>query len=158
MNTEICVPVSVREFIRLVGFLREKGISEESASAAVGLAIDYWIESARFNSDDLLQALERRPVQESRGYTWKHKNSVLFLPHGTEIRMRYKGKDFFAKVEDNDIHYEGESVSPATLANRIANSSRNAWRDLLIKRPGDRGWTLADNLRRPTLTLEDLGL
>lgn len=46
------------------------------------------------------------------------------------------------------IIYEGHSVSPRQLANAIADGSRNAWRDLWIRRPGDKGWKLADACRR----------
>jgi hypothetical protein len=33
------------------------------------------------------------------------------------------------------------------MANIIAKSSRNAWRDLWIKRPDDKDWKLADDCR-----------
>ncbi|WP_177219754.1 hypothetical protein [Nitrosospira multiformis] len=45
--------------------------------------------------------------------------------------------------------YEGEAFSRSGLANRIASgTSRNAWRDLWIKRPRDKEWVLANDLRR----------
>ena len=81
---------------------------------------------------------------EARGYQWKN----LFLPDGTQMRMPYKGKHYFAKVEGDEIIYEGTSISPSSLANMITSSSRNAWRDFWIKRPGDPDWSLADDLRQ----------
>ena len=37
----------------------------------------------------------------------------------------------------------------AELARAIANNtSRNAWRDLMVKRPHDESWRLAEELRR----------
>jgi hypothetical protein len=51
-------------------------------------------------------------------------------------------------------------MSPTALANQIANNtSRNAWRDLWIKFPGDDGWRLAQDLREAHEGgLEELGL
>jgi len=81
------------------------------------------------------------------GYHW----APLFLPNGTHIRMEYKKEVFQAIVKHNKIIFKEESYSPSELARFIAaGTSRNAWRDLLIKRPNDADWTLADTLRRRT--------
>nr|WP_315429439.1 hypothetical protein [uncultured Albidiferax sp.] len=77
------------------------------------------------------------------GYQWKS----LFLPDSTEVRMQYKGDWSYARVEGDKLVYEGESITPGRLANTIAGSSRNAWRDLWIKRPADAEWLLADDCR-----------
>lgn len=37
-----------------------------------------------------------------KGYQWKD----LFLPDGTDLRMRYKGVDYYAKVEGDKLTYE----------------------------------------------------
>ena len=79
----------------------------------------------------------------SRGYQWKS----LFLPDGTEVRMQYKGQYHYAKVEGDQLVYEGAPTTPGSLANTIASSSRNAWRDLWVKRPADAEWRLADECR-----------
>jgi hypothetical protein len=82
------------------------------------------------------------------GYMWRHGKSRLFLPHDTEIRMEYRGKDFCAKVNGDQIIYDGNPVTPSALAKQIAaNTSRNAWRDLWVKFPGDDDWRLAQDLR-----------
>lgn len=79
------------------------------------------------------------------GYRW----GSLFLPNGTLIRMVYKRQTFQATVKFDRIDYEGQSYSPSELARKIAGgTSRNAWRDLLLRRPGDTDWSLADELRR----------
>ena len=79
------------------------------------------------------------------GYHW----APLFLPNGTLIRMEYKKKVSLAAVKHNTIEFNGVSYSPSELARNIANgTNRNAWRDLLIKRPNDAGWCLADELRK----------
>ena len=62
--------------------------------------------------------------------------------------MRYKERYQYAKVEEDEIIYQGEVVSPSTLTRKITGSSRNAWKDLWIKRPGDSEWKLADQCRR----------
>ena len=43
--------------------------------------------------------------------------------------------------------YEGEKVSPSEFANKVANTNRNAWRDLEIKRPIDKVWREANAVR-----------
>jgi hypothetical protein len=68
--------------------------------------------------------------------------------------MQYKGRYFYAKVEGDEMFFEGKAISPGSLANTIAGSSRNAWRDLWIKRPSETEWTLANDCRRDT---KDLG-
>ncbi len=80
------------------------------------------------------------------GYHW----APLFLPNGTLIRMEYKKEVSQAIVKNNKIIFNENSYSPSELARVIAaGTNRNAWRDLLIKRPGiDTNWSLADDLRR----------
>lgn len=79
------------------------------------------------------------------GYYW----SPLFLPNGTSIRMDYKRDTYYATVKFGKVMFKDENYSPSELARHIASgTSRNAWRDLVIKRPGDTEWTLADDLRK----------
>lgn len=144
MDTHVSIPIPSSLFVGLIDFLRGHG-SKRDPVTAVADAIDYWIENASWKQGDLMPEIF---TTESRGYTWKYKDSCIFLPHGTEIRMPYKGQYHYAKVEGDEIKYKEKSVSPGTLANTITSSSRNAWRDLWIKRPGDKEWTLADRCRR----------
>ena len=139
MSTQISVPIPTGQFLELVDFLREQG-DDRDPVAAVSDAVDYWLNNAGWKPE-----LVSRPNPDSRGYSWKS----LFLPHGTEIRMRYKGEYHYATVNGDEVLYEGNPVTPAVLANTITQSSRNAWRDLWIKRPGDREWNLAEDLRNP---------
>ena len=82
------------------------------------------------------------------GYHW----TPLFLPNGTIIRMEYKRQISQASVKNNKIEYNGQNYSPSELARVVASgTNRNAWRDLLIKRPDDTDWCLADELRRRML-------
>jgi hypothetical protein len=143
MNTQISVPISTGMFVDLVDFLREQGSNRDPVEV-ISTAIGYWMQNASWKQEDLMPETIQT---ESHGFTWKYKDDCIFLPHGSEIRMSYKGQYHYAKVEGDNILYNGGIVSPAGLANRITKSSRNAWKDLWIKRPGEKDWTLADHLR-----------
>jgi hypothetical protein len=82
------------------------------------------------------------------GYHW----TSIFIPNGSEISMEYKREKHTAIVKHERIYYLGETFTPAEFARKVANNtSRNAWRDLYIKKPGEARWTLADQLRRKGL-------
>lgn len=136
MKTQISVPVSTDLFLEMVDFLRSNSDPRDPV-VAVEVAIDYWLQNASWKPELLQES-------SARGYQWKG----LFLPDGTEIRMQYKGAYAYARVEGDDIVYRGQPISPASLANTVAGSSRNAWRDLWLKRPADKEWRLADDCRQ----------
>lgn len=80
-----------------------------------------------------------------KGYYW----TPIFLPNGTEISMEYGGAKHYAIVKHEKIDFQGNEYTPSRLASVIANgTSRNAWRDLLIRKPGESKWLLADLLRK----------
>lgn len=138
MPSQISVPIDAELFLDLAAFLKENGDTRDPV-AMVTLAVEYWLQNADMKKEDLLQ----QPKASSRGYIWKE----LFLPHGTEIRMTYKGSNFFAHVVDDDFMYEGKATSPGTMVNTVSGTSRNAWNDLFIKRPSDWTWAKAKSLR-----------
>jgi len=153
MNSQISIPLPTKSFLLLVDFLREVG-SDRDPVKAVEDAIQYWIDNAEWKRDDLLPELSSSVLH---GYSWRHKEGSLFLPEGTEIRMRYKGRICYAAVEKDEVLFEGEVLSPSALTKRITGSNRNAWRDLWVKRPRDEKWMLADDLRQKELrTLHEL--
>src|SRR4051812_39234212 len=88
MNTQISVPMPTAQFLDLVDFLREKD-DERDPVEVVALAVQYWMDNAGWKPE-----LISRPATDSRGYSWKS----VFLPSGTDIRMRYKGEYHYAKV------------------------------------------------------------
>ena len=147
MESHVSIPIPTAEFLELVNFLRERG-SDRDPVLAVRDAIDYWMDNASWKQEDLM------PETFGRGYTWKHKDTHVFMPHGTDIRMRYKDQTYYAKVKGDEIIYQGMPHSPSSLANTITNSSRNAWRDLWIKKPGQSNWVLADNCRGMTAKID----
>src|SRR6476646_791733 len=68
----------------------------------------------------------------SRGYHWQN----VFLPNGTQLKMQYRSRDHFAEIRHQQLYHEGTSTSPSQFACRVAdNTSRNAWRDIWVKRP-----------------------
>lgn len=137
METQISIPIPTRLFMDLAEFLKSQGDTRDPV-IAVSDAIDYWMDNASSKPELLRQA-----PTSNLGYQWKS----LFLAAGTEVRMQYKGEWYYAKVEGDKLVYEDEPITPGRLANTIAGSSRNAWRDLWIKRPGDTEWMLSDDCR-----------
>ncbi len=148
-NSHVSIPIPTESFLDLAEFLREQGSNRDPVQA-VDEAIQYWIENASWKKEDLMPEI----FAKEHGYRWKK----VFLPHGTRIRMRYKGKYYYAQVVHDEILYEDQSLSPGEFANLIANSSRNAWRALEIRRPNDGEWYLADELRSPSAELPELDL
>lgn len=144
MASQISIPIKTTQFLDLARFLETSG-SDRDPVTAVSIAIDYWMENASWKQDDLMPEIVTRHVA---GYIWMNEDVPVFLPHGTAIRMRYKGKNYFAIVQQDEIIYDGIALSPSALANKIAGGSRNAWRDLCIQKPGQPTWELADNMRQ----------
>ena len=106
------------------------------AGEAIAIAIAFWLDAAAPDPGSAAPAA-------ARGYQWKS----VFLPHGTELRSWSYGEHNYARVEGDQIIHEGRSVSPNQFAQAFARSTRNAWTDLFIRRPGDKKYTLACRLR-----------
>jgi hypothetical protein len=150
MSGDVCIPVSTGLFLRLYDFLKEHG-SDRDPVEVVETAIEYWMSNAEWKAADLMP--ETVPERHHHGYLWR----PLLLPPATKIRMKYKGETHYAAIVGDQFVFDGESISPSEFANRVADgTNRNAWRDLWIKRPHDSEFHLADDLRRPTATLDDV--
>ena len=88
---------------------------------------------------------DRRVGDPKRGLYWQQ----VFLPNGTTLKMKYQGKDRHAQVQHEKLIYGKSEYSPSEFASMVAGgTSRNAWRDIWIMRPGDKDWTFADDERR----------
>jgi len=97
------------------------------------------------------EALREKYGDPERGYQWQ----TVFLPNGTQVRMTYGAHDSYAEVRHAGFCFGEERMSPSQFARRVANNTtRNAWRDLYIKFPGEGSWKLADSLRRPARRFE----
>lgn len=66
----------------------------------------------------------------------------LWLPHGTELRARYKQKEYRARIDNNVWLGENGSrhSSPSAAAHEITGNSVNGLRFWEALRPGDRSW------------------
>jgi hypothetical protein len=121
---------------RLAQFLAESG-NPLSPTDAATQAINEWIAAAKGQFTNLVPT-------PTRGYQWKS----LFLPHGSELRMTFEHRSFYARVEGDAILYQGRSVSPRQLTIAIAGDGHNAWRELWIRLPTATRWQSASLLRR----------
>jgi hypothetical protein len=127
-----------RIYIDLVYALRRTGDMRQPEEI-VALAVKLWM-------------AERLGNPEGKGYQWKD----LFLPDGTDLRLRYKGVDYHARVDGDRIMYAGGAVSPRAWCMMVTGSSRNAWREVWIRRSVNEYWTRArtwrkDNSVKPAL-------
>jgi len=110
-----------------------------------------WEEIAEEYAPDVYKAWLKEQAKaapakpKSRDLVWKE----ITIPHGSEVRMTYKGRVYHAKVQDGAIvDDEGRRYSPSQWANHVANgTARNAWRDLSFKEPLSKHWIPAEVLR-----------
>lgn len=118
-------------YVELCNYLRSSG-STLTTTEAIVRALQQWMEA------------QRTTVAPLHGYQWK----CLFLPEGSQIRMHYRDTWHYAAVVGEDILYGNSVVSPRQLTIIIAGNGRNAWRELWIRRPGEKDWTTASLLRQ----------
>ncbi len=126
-----------RLLAELTMHLRKSG-SKLSPAEAAAVAIRSWISAQQHPAEPATDA------GSTRGYQWK----TLFLPEGTELRMSTLDSTYHARVQGDDIVYNGRKVSPRGMTLAIAGEGRNAWRDLSIKLPGERAFVPASRCRR----------
>jgi hypothetical protein len=139
MSDQIAVPFPVEMFLSVAQVLERRG-DTRSPVAAIWDAVGDWMDNPSWKPE------LRQRGDSSHGYTWKYKYRCLFLAEGTQIRMPHKGKYYYAAVEGDQIKHEGRAMTPGEFANFVAQGSRNAWKYLWVKRPGDEEWRLADHL------------
>jgi hypothetical protein len=137
ITSTINPPVSTATVLKLAAFLKDRG-SDRDPVDVIEDAIEYWMENVSWKPELLT------PVgDEARGYMWKN----VFLPAGTMVRIRYEGEFYYAKVDGDHLIYNGERVSPNQFTTKVTGTSRDAWRDLWIKRLTDADYRVADDLR-----------
>ncbi|MQA42835.1 hypothetical protein [Rugamonas aquatica] len=135
MNTTMTVQLPTDTLLKLIEKLRHRGGSQD-ISEAMTKAIECWLEDpARFAPGADPEGLH--------GYQWK----TLFLPEGTILKSWSYGENNYARVEGDQIIHNGRAVSPNQFAQSFARSTRNAWQDLFIRRPGDKTFKIACRLR-----------
>ncbi len=89
---------------------------------------------------------ESLPTTALNGVYW----GPVFLPSGTKLRVSYHNQYKYAEILEDEIVYEGESVSSVSkLASKMrSNTSVNAWKYVELMRPSDKIWIFADIVRR----------
>lgn len=93
--------------------------------------------------DDIMQQVLHRYSGKGGFYS-----RGLWLPNGTELRSRYKGREHTARVANNawiDEHGKRHS-SPSAAATAITRTSVNGLRFWEAKRPDDTVWRRLDAL------------
>ena len=110
--------------------------SSEKLSDSIAAAVDFWLAHHEKSADDAEPVL--------RGYQWKS----LFLPEGSILRSWNYGEHRYARVEGDRIMHNGRAVSPNQFARSFAGTTRNAWTDLSVRRPGDTAYQRACHLRQ----------
>lgn len=135
MNNRVSLQLPPDTFSALCAYMQESGAAMEVEELAAA-AISEWVSEARKRA-----AVHAGPEQ---GYQWKQ----LFLPSGTHLRMYHDGTYHYAQVEGDQLIFKGRSVSPAQMANAVAGCTRNAWRDMWLRCPGETAWKLASVRRR----------
>lgn len=145
MNAARLPPDNDDALLALGAHLRDSA-SALSLTDAVAVAIRAWLaaNAATAAISGSIQASGADADEASRGYQWKE----LFLPAGTELRMRYDDAVHHARVTGDAIVYRGRRVSPRQLTLAVAGDGRNAWRDLSLRLPGEAHFRPACVLRR----------
>ncbi len=103
------------------------------------------VEYVERHANELDDQFEESFGSATRGYQWQS----IFLPNGSQVRMRYRGSETYGEIRHQKLFLNDEAVSPSEFAKKVANNtSRNAWRDIYVQFPGDADWKFADGLRR----------
>ena len=85
-------------------------------------------------------------ARSSNGINW----SSVFLPTGTQLRVKYRNEYKYAEIVEDEILYDGKVISSVSKMASVMcnNTSVNAWLNVEVKRSSDKTWILADVIRR----------
>lgn len=109
---------------------------------------------------DRTKPTRSKAFDEDRGADLVSKGGTI--PHGSELRMNYKGREYHAVVDDGKIIWDGKAFSsPSEAAVGVIQSTgqdqtrANGWDYWKVKTPESGEWRLADELReKPDLWRE----
>jgi hypothetical protein len=136
-NEAITVGVPATLYLDLAYQLR-KSDDMRAPEQVVALAIKHWMAGRSGKAAGL-------------GYQWKN----LFLPDGTDLRLRYRGVCYYASVKGDQLVYADEPVSPREWTLLVTGGVRNPWRDIWIRHSAAQTWTRASDWRtRPAERLD----
>jgi hypothetical protein len=150
-NETIGVGVPTKVYLDLAYHLRKHG-DMRSPDDIVALALRNWMAGGakrpgRPGGSGDIPAGGGSGASAGRGYQWKE----LFLPEGTQLRMRYHGIWYYASVVHDRLIYAGESVSPRDWGLMVTGGVRNAWRDVWLRRTASECWTRASAWRASSI-------
>lgn len=100
----------------------------------------HFLASLRERNEAALQGL----LESRTPLVWKE----VTVPAGSDVRMIYGGRHYYATVKNGRIVDDQGEFSPSSWAAKITSTARNAWRDLWFKFPGSRDWLPAEMLRQ----------
>jgi hypothetical protein len=102
--------------------------------------------------DDVIRKLLKLPpivgaqTHELTKKSWTYKG--VTFPHGTELRVNYKGTLHTAKIDDGEWIQEGETRnSPSEAAHAITKTSINGWTFWEARLPGEDRWRILKSMR-----------
>ena len=129
-NEAISVAVPAKVYLDLIMHLRKSG-DLRGADEVVAFALRQWMAG-------------QRPGGRAPGYQWQS----LFLPEGTELRVRLDTVWHYARIAHDRIDDQGTPhASPRAWLLDLTGSVRNAWRDIWIRRDIRELWSQAAHLR-----------
>jgi hypothetical protein len=137
MESTVSLPLHSTTVSDLIEYLRTSQGGPQDIADVIATAVNGWIAAQ-------MAQQAGSGVDGVRGYQWKS----LFLPEGTVLRSWSYGEHNYARVEGDRIIHRGRAVSPNQFAQSFARTTRNAWTDLYVRRPGDKRFQLASRLRK----------
>jgi len=94
-----------------------------------------------------------QPQKATTGRPWSGKG--VTLPHGTELRMDYNGRQYTGTIDNGEWVVEGQRFkSPSAAAGGVAvtksgkRTNLDGWNYWQAKRPGDTDWVAIKEMRR----------
>jgi hypothetical protein len=95
---------------------------------------------------------DKTPIIDTKR-SWSSKGVIL--PHGTKVKMQYRGQQYFGEIIDGAWIVEGKSyISPSAAASGSAVTKDGqhpvlgGWKYWYVRRPSDADFIIINELRR----------
>lgn len=142
--------IALADTIRIVG--SENSIEEEFAHAVYDRIARLMGEDepkVESNNDSLKSS-------SSSSFTWRYKNVRIAFDEHDKFKMYYKGEPYHFEVVNGKLRYQDKDYDePGAVVKAITGTNRSAWRDVWVKRAGDKDWLLADKLRQDPINIDN---
>jgi hypothetical protein len=145
MSVSFNIPVSLEVYKQLTARLEEGQTHDDVIRHLLG--VDSIVEPENpVNTplESLSDKLTKSMLARGNGFI----SRGLWLPNGTELRARYKQKEYLAYIVDEEWIGEGGELqtSPSAAASAITGTNVNGLRFWEARRPTDKGWRRLDVL------------